>query len=284
MFKLFVQVNDRSCYSHTTSSATSIFRSRSVPSTNYNIIDDAEVSSSLVNTMAKGRRPPPLNLSVDARSKSLPRISRTPVLLISKESTPLLTPLPEDDYEDPPEPIVRAVRISVDFMHLVVCMMLTLIMAIFLATCSNAISWNYGPKAILLLSALVTDMVLDVKSIRLYDRSWSEWSLLVRTLSASAYLGVLIVFLAADRVFPSDYTYWNMSPAEAGGLVLGLVCVILGWNIAHLILSQNRAGWWWMWLQDRCKRGPNQVAHGKRDRVRGGRASMRAMRAWSCAS
>jgi uncharacterized membrane protein YhaH (DUF805 family) len=195
-----------------------------------------------------------------------------------------LTPLPEDDYEDPPEPIVRVVRIAVDFMHLVSCLMLVLIMAIFLATYSNALSWKCGPKAILLLSALVADIVLDVKSIRLHDRSWSEWTLLVRTLAASAYLGVLIAFIAADRVFPSDYTYWNMSPAEAGGPVLGLVCVVLGWDIVHLILSQNRAGWWWTWLQDQCQRGPSRIAYGKRDRTRGGKASMRAMRAWSCAS
>ncbi|KAH6898664.1 hypothetical protein B0T10DRAFT_116313 [Thelonectria olida] len=231
MFKLFVQVNDRSCYSsHTPSSTTSIFRSRSFPSTaNTNSSNsNTDISpSSTSTTMAKGRRPPPLNLSVDARPRSLPRISRTPVLLISKESTPLLTPLPEDDYEDPPEVIVRVVRIAVDFMHLVSCLMLVLIMTIFLATYSNALSWNCGPKAILLLSALVADIVLDVKSIRLHDRSWSEWTLLARTLAASAYLGVLIAFIIADRVFPSDYTYWNMSPAEAGGPVLALVCVVL---------------------------------------------------------
>lgn len=220
MFKLFVQVNDGSCYSSHASSATTIFRSRSSPP-NYN------TTTTTTNKMAKGRRPPPLNLSVDARPKSLPRISRTPVLLLSKESTPLLTPLPEDDYEDPPEPIVRVVRIAVDFMHLVACMMLALLMLIFVATYEKAFSWEQGPKAALLLVAVVADMVLDVKSIRLHDRSWSEWTLLVRTLAASAYLGVLIAILAADRVFPSDYTYWNLSPAEAGGPVLGLVFVIL---------------------------------------------------------
>ncbi|KAF7544747.1 hypothetical protein G7Z17_g9698 [Cylindrodendrum hubeiense] len=173
--------------------------------------------------MAKGHRPPPLNLSTVSRPRSLPKISRTPA---NKESLPLLTPLPEDDYEDPPEPIVRVVRIAADFMHLVACMMLVLMMAIFLATYAQSMKSSYGPKAVLLIIALACDVVLDVRSIRLYDRSWSDWALLARTLSASVYLGILIAFLAAERVFPTDYTYWNMAPAEAGGPVLALVCVI----------------------------------------------------------
>ncbi|KAK7424914.1 hypothetical protein QQX98_000190 [Neonectria punicea] len=215
MFKLFVHDNERGTYaSHSHSSSpsttTTIFRSR----------------APAVVTMAKGNRPPPLNLNlcIDARSRNLPRISRTPA---TKESTPLLTPLPEDDYEDPPEPIVRVVRIAVDFMHLVACMMLVLMMAIFLATYTHSMSLSYGPKSILLITALTCDVVLDVRSICLFDRSWSDWALLARTLSASVYLGVLISFLAADRVFPADYTYWNMAPEQAGEPVLGLVCVIL---------------------------------------------------------
>ncbi|KPM43874.1 hypothetical protein AK830_g2685 [Neonectria ditissima] len=279
MFKLFVHENERGTYashhSHSgSSSATTIFRSRSFSSN-----DNPPAA------MAKGNRPPPLNLNlcVDARSsRGLPRISRTPA---TKESTPLLTPLPEDDYEDPPEPIVRVVRIAVDFVHLVACLMLVLMMAIFLATYTQSVSLSYGPKSILLMAALICDVVLDVRSIRLFDRSWSDWALLARTLSASVYLGILIAFLAADRVFPPDYTYWNMASEQAGEPVLGLVCVVLGWDIVHLILSQHRAGWWWTWAQAQWQRGPSRI-DGGRERNRGGRVSRKTIRgwAWSCAS
>ncbi|KAH7171034.1 hypothetical protein EDB81DRAFT_188293 [Dactylonectria macrodidyma] len=222
MFKLFVQFDEQSCYSsHTTSSAAGNFRSR--PSVSFAIPsfdDDCDGGF----TMAKGRRPPPLNLNIDARPRSLPRISRTPAC---KEATPLLTPLPEDDYEDPPEPIVRAVRIAVDFMHLVACMMLVLMMAIFLATSSQAMTSSYGTKALLLMIALAGDVLLDMRSINLHDRSWSDWALVARSLSSSVYLGILISFLAAEQVFPADYTYWNLVPEEAGEPVLALLCVIL---------------------------------------------------------
>lgn len=75
-----------------------------------------------------------------------------------------------------------------------------------------------------------------------------------------------------------------------------MLTVDSGWDIMHLIVSQNRAGWWWTWLQDRCQRGPSRIAHGyghnhghnhtynHTHNKRGGRASMRAMQAWSCAS
>ncbi|KAH7163148.1 hypothetical protein B0J13DRAFT_30764 [Dactylonectria estremocensis] len=283
MFKLFVHVDERSCYSsHTTSSTSGNFRSR--PSVSFAIpsFDDD------CFTMAKGRRPPPLNLSIDARPRSLPRISRTPA---NKEATPLLTPLPEDDYEDPPEPIVRAVRIAVDFMHLVACMMLVLMMAIFLVTSSQPMTSSYGTKALLLLIALAGDVVLDMRSINLHDRSWSDWALAARSLSSSVYLGVLISFLAAERVFPVDYTYWNLVPEEAGEPVLALLCVVLGWDIVHLILSQRRAGWWWTWARAQWQRGPSKIGGGGGvmggwDRNRGGRAPRRTMRGWtwSCAS
>lgn len=137
MFKLFVHDNERGTYasrSHSSSSsATTTFRSRS----------SSHENATAIVIMAKGNRPPPLNLNlcIDARSRSLPRISRTPA---TKEATPLLTPLPEDDYEDPPKPIVRVVRIAVDFMHLVACMMLVLMMAIFLATYTHSMSLSYG--------------------------------------------------------------------------------------------------------------------------------------------
>lgn len=282
MFKLFVHVNERGSYS---SSPTSTFRSR--PSVSLASPSPSFVDDDAYITMAKGRRPPPLNLSIDARPRSLPRISRTPA---NKEATPLLTPLPEDDYEDPPEPIVRVVRIAVDFMHLVACMMLVLMMSIFLATYAQAISSSYGPKAVLLIIALACDVVLDMRSIRLCDRSWNDWALLARSLSASVYLGLLIAFLAAERVFPIDYTYWNMAPEEAGEPVIALVCVVLGWDIVHLILSQRRAGWWWTWAQSQWQRGPSKVGGGGPggggDRKRGGRAPRRTMRGWtwSCAS
>lgn len=230
--------------------------------------------------MAKGTRPPPLNLSLDARPKYLPTISRTPA---TKESTPLLTPLPEDDYEDPPEPIVRVVRIAIDFTHLVACIMLAVIMTTFLTTYTHAKSSGDGLKAAFLLVALTTDVVLDAKSIRHHDRSWSDWALLARTMASSIYLGLLIAFVVADRVFPIDYSYWNMSPEESGGPVMGLVCVVLGSNIVQLILSQRRAGWWWTWLQARWQCGWNR-ADCQRERSRGGRVSRRTVRGWTCVS
>ncbi|KAI5466314.1 hypothetical protein BGZ63DRAFT_375896 [Mariannaea sp. PMI_226] len=299
MFKLFVHVNESGCYSSQSSpSSPSTFRSRAFPASTDAVPSSPSLSVSFspfsspsysqtpsqsTTRMAKGRRPPPLNLSIVSRPRSLPRISRTPIL-ICKESTPLLTPLPEDEYEDPPEPIVRVMRIAVDFMHLVVCMMLVVVMVIFLATYTKPMSWSYGPKAILLLLALALDIATDVRSIHLNDRSWSEWTLLARTLAAAGYLGVLIAMLVTERVFPADYTFWKMSSTQAGGPVLGLLCVILGWDIVHLILSQNRIGWWWTWLRGQYQGRSSRINSRRTQCMRGGRPPLRTMRGWSCAS
>lgn len=125
----FIQVRDRdSSSTHASLSATGI-----------SIFNHQESDA-----MRKGNRPPPLNLSIVTRPRSLPRVSRTPVLL-AKELTPLLTPLPEEEVEEDPQgPVVRAVRISVDFLQIVSCMLVMLMLAIFLASYAGAASSSYG--------------------------------------------------------------------------------------------------------------------------------------------
>lgn len=81
---------------------------------------------------------------------------------------------------------------------------------------------------ILLLVALSLDVMLDFKSIGLYDISWDGWTFLLRGSFVFVYLGVWISFLAEGRVFPSDYTYWDLVGSQkTSGPVLGLLCVIL---------------------------------------------------------
>lgn len=127
----FIQVKDRdSSSTHASLSATGI-----------SIFDHLESDA---DAMRKGNRPPPLNLSIVTRPRSLPRVSRTPVLL-SKELTPLLTPLPEEEVEDDPQgPVIRAVRISVDFLQIVSCMLAMLMLGIFLVSSAESAPASYG--------------------------------------------------------------------------------------------------------------------------------------------
>ncbi|KAM5355929.1 hypothetical protein ACJ41O_002575 [Fusarium nematophilum] len=223
MFNKFVEVRDRDFYSANASlsAATgfSIFNLHfSGPAfSNGNAADN--------NNMRKGNRPPPLNLSVDTRPRSLPRISRTPA---AKELTPLLTPLPEEqEFEDLPGPVVRAVRIAVDFMQIVSCMLVILMLAIFLLSYSGAATSSYGIKAFILMMALACDVGLGMWSIRFHDRPWAGWAVALRAVTASVLLGSLAASVVAGRVFPADYTYWSLPLSQSGGPVLGLVSAIL---------------------------------------------------------
>ncbi|KAM0564235.1 hypothetical protein ACHAPJ_000445 [Fusarium lateritium] len=173
--------------------------------------------------MRKGTRPPPLNLSIVTRPRSLPRLSTTP---LAKELTPLLTPLPEE-VEEPSGPVVRAVRIAVDFMQIVSCLLTILMLAIFLMTYTGAAVSSYGIKAFVLMAALACDVSLGMWSIINHDKPWSGPAILLRTLTASVLLGSLVSFLAVDRVFPADYTYWGLPLAQSGAPVLALVSAIL---------------------------------------------------------
>lgn len=127
----FIQVRDRD------SSSTNA----SLSATGISIFNHLESDD---DAMRKGNRPPPLNLSIVTRPRSLPRVSRTPVLL-AKELTPLLTPLLEEEVEEDPQgPVVRAVRISVDFLQVVSCMLVMLMLGIFMASYAGAASSSYG--------------------------------------------------------------------------------------------------------------------------------------------
>ena len=79
----------------------------------------------------------------------------------------------------------------------------------------------------ILVMTLAVDAALDFRSIGLYDRPWDWWSFLLRAFLTLAYFGVLIAYLAMRRVFPKDYTYWNLSPRDSSGPALGLLCAIL---------------------------------------------------------
>lgn len=234
--------------------------------------------------MKKGHRPPPLNLGLVVTPKSLPRISRTPVALITKELTPLLTPLPEE-LDEPADPAVRAVRIAVDFMQILACLVVVVILGLFLTTYSGSSSSLYTVGAILLSVALVSDIGLGLHSIRFYDRPWTSWAVIVRALTASTHVACLLAFILAGRVFPEDYTYWNLTNLQTGGPVLGLVAAILGWDIAHVILSLRFSGCS-TWVHS-CW---HTVAASRKGRRRGAAWRLGARRGrtastrWTCAS
>ncbi|KAF4983256.1 hypothetical protein FZEAL_1294 [Fusarium zealandicum] len=217
MFNKFIEDKDQDHYStHTSLSATGI--------NIFNLhLSKPTFPSKTTDSMRKGSRPPPLNLSIVTRPRSLPRIARTP---LAKELTALLTPLPEE-AEDPPGAVVRAVRVAVDFMQIVSSLLVVLMLGIFLVSYTGAAWSSYGVKAFVLIIALGCDIGLGIWSIRFNDRSWTGWAVLLRMLTASVLLGSLVAFLAAGRVFPADYTYWNLPLSQSGGPVLGLVSAIL---------------------------------------------------------
>ena len=228
MLNKFIDVRDRDSYS-TFTSATGI-----------SIL--ASFLTEETDDMRKGSRPPPLNLSIVTRPRSLPRLSTTP---IARELTPLLTPLPEE-VEEPTGAGIRAVRVAVDFMQIVSCLLVILMLAIFLISYSGAAvsSHGYAPhpwilyksqgltsicsiRAFVLIAALTCDVGLGMWSIVHHDRPWTGPAVLLRTLTASVLLGSLVSSLAVEGVFPSDYTYWGLPLSQAGAPVLGLVSAIL---------------------------------------------------------
>jgi hypothetical protein len=126
MLNKFIDVRDRDSYStFTSATGISILTSFLAGET-----DD----------MRKGTRPPPLNLSIVTRPRSLPRLSTTP---IARELTPLLTPLPEE-VEEPTGAGIRAVRVAVDFMQIISCLLVILMLAIFLISYSGAAVSSHG--------------------------------------------------------------------------------------------------------------------------------------------
>lgn len=86
---------------------------------------------------------------------------------------------------------------------------------------------NCRIRASILMAALVCDFGLGIWSIRFYDRPWPGLAVVLRMLAAAVLVGSLVGFLAAGRVFPADYTYWNLASSQSGGPVLGLVSAIL---------------------------------------------------------
>ncbi|KAL4730563.1 hypothetical protein ACLX1H_002599 [Fusarium chlamydosporum] len=177
------------------------------------------------DNMRKGTRPPPLNLSIVPRPRSLPRLSTTPQP-IAKELTPLLTPLPEE-AEEPSGPVVRAVRIAVDFMQIVSCLLVILMLAVFLVSYTGAVNSCHGLKAFVLIGALACDVGLGMWSIVHHDKPWSGSAVLLRSFTATVLVCSLVSFLAVDGVFPADYTYWGLPLSQTGAPVLSLISAIL---------------------------------------------------------
>ena len=245
----FIGVRDQDSYSKSTTSSSSL---SPTSATGYSSFINQEED----DNMRKGNRPPPLNLSIVPRPRSLPRLSTTPQP-IAKELTPLLTPLPEE-AEEPTGPVVRAVRIAVDFMQIVSCLLVILMLAVFLVSYAGAVNSCHGYvsirsslhpciykhiiyheaqpsgansslslKALVLIATLVCDVGLGMWSIVNNDKPWSGSAVLLRTLTASVLVGSLVSFLAVDGVFPADYTYWGLPLSQSGAPVLCLVSAIL---------------------------------------------------------
>ncbi|KAG5664126.1 hypothetical protein KAF25_006711 [Fusarium avenaceum] len=256
-----IEVREQSYSTFTTSSSPSStgFNSTSSSSSFLSIDDD---------NMRKGTRPPPLNLSIVPRPRSLPRLSTTP---LAKELTPLLTPLPEE-VEEPCGPVLRAVRIAVDFMQIVSCLLVILMLAIFLVSYTGAAVSSHGIRAIILIAALSCDIGLGMWSIVHHDRQWSGSAVLLRISTASVLVCSLVSIVVMDRVFPADYTYWGLPVSQSGALVLGLLSAILGWDVVHFMLSQRITECWGRvcsWLQQQKLRRSIMSNRGHRRRRSG---------------
>ncbi|KAH7257028.1 hypothetical protein BKA59DRAFT_469146 [Fusarium tricinctum] len=258
-----IEVREQSYSTFTTSSSPS--------STGFNSTSSSSFSSFLStddDNMRKGTRPPPLNLSIVPRPRSLPRLSTTP---LAKELTPLLTPLPEE-VEEPCGPVLRAVRIAVDFMQIVSCLLVILMLAIFLVSYTGAAVSSHGIRAIILIVALSCDIGLGMWSIVHHDRQWSGPAVLLRIFTASVLVCSLVSIVVMDRVFPADYTYWGLPLSQSGALVLGLLSAILGWDVVHFMLSQRITECWGRmcsWLQQQKLRRSIMSNRGHRRRRSG---------------
>ncbi|KFA49150.1 hypothetical protein S40293_06157 [Stachybotrys chartarum IBT 40293] len=191
--------------------------------------------------MARGSRPPPLNLSLDTRSKNLPQILRnngpavhetTPLMPVPLEeaaaAAAAMTVMKEKRGRSPGTTrTTRTVRLGADFLHLVAATMLLLIMAFFLEYQSRTGLSEAGANAIVAIVALGLDVALDLRSIGLYDRDWSGRCLLSRATITFVYAVLLVSSAAIGEVFPEDYTYWGATRQEANVSAIVFICGIL---------------------------------------------------------
>ncbi|UZP32909.1 hypothetical protein NXS19_000725 [Fusarium pseudograminearum] len=242
----FIGVRDQDSYSNSTFLSPTSATGYSSCSTTTN---NNQYQQENDDNMRKGTRPPPLNLSIVPRPRSLPRLSTTPQP-IAREVTPLLTPLPEE-ADEPSGPVLRAVRIAVDFMQIVSCLLVILMLAVFLVSYTGAVNSCHGLKASVVIAALACDVGLGMWSIVNHDKTWCGPAVLLRAFTVSVLVGSLVSFLAVDGVFPEDYTYWGLPLSQSGAPVLSLISAILGWDVVHIVLSQQstecwaRLGSWW---------------------------------------
>ncbi|KAG6992957.1 hypothetical protein FocnCong_v018734 [Fusarium oxysporum f. sp. conglutinans] len=147
-----------------------------------------------------------------------------------------LRPLPEE-VEEPTGAAIRAVRVAVDFMQSVSCLLVILMLAIFLISYSGAAVSSHGIKAFILIAALTCDVGLGMWSIVHHDRPWTGPAVLLRTLTASVLLGSLVSFLAVERVFRQTtrtgaclfhklvHLYWVSSLLSWDGILFMSFCL-----------------------------------------------------------
>ncbi|KAH7328715.1 hypothetical protein B0I35DRAFT_404040 [Stachybotrys elegans] len=189
--------------------------------------------------MARGSRPPPLNLSVDTRPKNLPQICRdstenelTPLMVVTEVAS-VEEKMPTRSHRQA-GPMARTVRVASDVTHGIICVLLVSIMVTFIHDQAQSGSLEASACAFTLIFALTSDTALDVKSITTYNRDWTTQCLLVRLVLTLMYIALLISFAVMRGVFPTGYAYWTVPPEIADALVVICLGTIVLWNIAHL--------------------------------------------------
>ncbi|KEZ39983.1 hypothetical protein SAPIO_CDS8961 [Scedosporium apiospermum] len=191
--------------------------------------------------MERSHRPPPLNLTPPGSQRNSRQSSVSRITISVKGQSPTTISVFEEDTDDwNTGQYVTALRVFSDFVHILTCMILLLIMAFFLNYDDGAISGPFGAPAVFLLVLLGLDIILDFQSIGRYDKMWKGWALVLRLVFGMGYTSTFIAYIAMGRAFPAEYSYWGLTAQYATPMVYIFLWILGVWNLVYCAISRRQ--------------------------------------------
>ncbi|SPN97587.1 uncharacterized protein DNG_01099 [Cephalotrichum gorgonifer] len=184
--------------------------------------------------MERAHRPPPLTLTPPHSRQS--SISKTISVKGGSPGTTTISVFEEDDWNT--GRWVTALRVLSDFGHTLVCIVPILIMAFFLGYDGTVINDSTGSSAVVLITLLSLDVLLDFQSIGRYDKMWMGWALAGRMLLALGYTALFVAYVAVGGAFPAGYTYWGLSAEAASPMVYVFLWTLGIWDFVYCAISR----------------------------------------------
>ncbi|KAI9171494.1 hypothetical protein HJFPF1_00977 [Paramyrothecium foliicola] len=186
--------------------------------------------------MARKSPPPPLNLSLDTRSKRLPQIARDQPMDV--ESKPLiLMSAGASSVPGQACALWRTLRVACGFVHMLLSTALLLIVVLFLHM-PGGLRTTQGPGAVALLVSLSLDITLSLLLIGLIEQIWRNCVLCMRLMITCGYMALLIASVLRG-VFPETWMVWGLGPRASNTMALVFLGAIMLFNVAQAIIERQ---------------------------------------------